>query len=159
GNADGNSEIFLYDRVTRTTRQITATAAGMNGDPSISADGNRVAYVSNVTGNSEIYLFDAPSGLTTSITNSSQENHRHPSINADGTRIAYMVVRGLAREIYLYDTVSGVTTQVTFAGAAIAGNSIEPTIADDGMRLAFSANRQIFLAECAIADLSLSQSA
>src|SRR3954447_12719884 len=47
GNPDGNTEIFLYDTVARSTTQITSTTGGFNFGPSISADGQTVAFQSD----------------------------------------------------------------------------------------------------------------
>jgi uncharacterized repeat protein (TIGR01451 family) len=52
GNADGNSEIFLFDTATANFTQLTDTAAGDNDGAAMSADGAHVSFHSNanVTG-------------------------------------------------------------------------------------------------------------
>jgi Tol biopolymer transport system component len=48
GNADGSQEIFLFDTTTGVFTQITSGAAGsFTSDPSINADGTRIAFDSN----------------------------------------------------------------------------------------------------------------
>jgi Tol biopolymer transport system component len=47
GNADGNLELFRYDRSGGTFTQITDTAGCTNGRASINDDGSRVAFVSD----------------------------------------------------------------------------------------------------------------
>jgi hypothetical protein len=47
GNADGNFEIFQWDRVTDTVTQVTASVGKFNDSPSSSYDGSSVAFVSD----------------------------------------------------------------------------------------------------------------
>ncbi|MFQ5667624.1 MAG: TolB family protein, partial [Candidatus Binatia bacterium] len=95
-NADGNQEIFLFDTTTGTTMQVTDTAGGPSGQPSINAAGTRIAFTSNrdLTGGNadnsfEIFLFDSNTGFK-QITNSTGGFSFDPAINADGTRIAFL---------------------------------------------------------------------
>jgi Tol biopolymer transport system component len=62
-NPDGNAEIFLFNTTTDTFTQITSSSNGTNSNPSINADGNRIAFVSssnltgsNPDGNAEVFL-------------------------------------------------------------------------------------------------------
>jgi Tol biopolymer transport system component len=62
GNADGNSEIFLWDASTGFS-QITNTTSGISETPAINAAGNRIAFHSdadlvgtNGDRNNEIFL-------------------------------------------------------------------------------------------------------
>jgi Tol biopolymer transport system component len=63
GNPEGNFEIYLFDTTTGIFTQITDETAGVSGNPSINADGTRIAFFSeadinggNPEGNLEIYL-------------------------------------------------------------------------------------------------------
>ncbi len=47
GNADGNTEIFQWDRQSNGYTQITASAGANNEVPSTSVDGRYVAFISN----------------------------------------------------------------------------------------------------------------
>jgi len=77
-NADGNIEIFLFDTTSGLTQITTTLGASGNNEPSINADGTRIAFQSdldlvaggNADGNFEIFLFDATSTLS-QITRSS----------------------------------------------------------------------------------------
>ena len=96
GNPDGNSEIYLFDTTTGIITQITDETAGGSFNPSINADGTRIAFSSNADitggnpeGNFELFLFDTTTGITTQITFETAGDSRGPSINADGTRIAF----------------------------------------------------------------------
>ena len=47
GNPDGNDEIFLFDIITQLFTQVTNEPAGGkddSGDPSVNADGTRIAF-------------------------------------------------------------------------------------------------------------------
>jgi len=96
GNPDGNSEIYLFDTATGIITQITDETSGDSFDPSINADGTRIAFDStadinggNPDGNIEEYLFDTTTGIFTQITDETSGDSFAPSINADGTRIAF----------------------------------------------------------------------
>jgi Tol biopolymer transport system component len=67
-NPDGNKEIFVYDTTTGTTAQVTSSV-GIVGSmyPSIDADGNRIAFLSdrnltgqNPAGNVDLFLARVP---------------------------------------------------------------------------------------------------
>ena len=165
GNADGNSEIYLFDSTTGCYAQVTTTTAGNSFDPSISAAGGRVTFRStanlanpggcsalpgNIDGNSEIYLFDSATGCYTQVTTTTAGNSFSPSLQADGNRILFSSLSNLANpagcaglpgnadgfpEIYLFDTVSGCYVQVT---NTTASNNIQPSLNADGTRIAFS---------------------
>ena len=63
GNPEGNIEIYLFDTTTGIITQITDETVGSSFNPSINADGTRIAFQSsadinggNPEGNIEIYL-------------------------------------------------------------------------------------------------------
>ena len=171
-NADGDREIFLFDTTTGTFTQITNTNnEGDKNEPSINADGTRIAFYStrNLTGDNpegrrEIFLFSTRSGNLRQITNASEGfGSVSPSINANGRRIAFAsnanVVNGPrddAFEIFLWK--SGSIVPVTnSSGDQFAGN-VNPSINANGTRIAFEStldltggnpdgNREIFLAD------------
>ncbi len=91
-NPDGNFEIFLWTDGTLT--QLTTSTGGNNFEPSISADGTRIAFYSsrnltgeNADGNFEIFLWT--DGALTQLTDTTVKTNFSPSISADGTRIAF----------------------------------------------------------------------
>ncbi len=170
GNPEGNDEIYLFDTATGIFTQITDETAGFSVNPSINADGTRIAFVSNANinggnpdGNFEIYLFDTATGIFTQITDETVGNSLGPSINADGTRIAFHSDANInggnpdgSLEIYLYDTTTGIFTQIT---DEMVGSSASPSINADGTRIAFvsdadinggnpEGNDEIYLAVC-----------
>ena len=175
-NADGDREIFLFDTTTRTFTQLTNTNNGGDKlEPSINADGTRIAFYStlNLTGDNpegrrEIFLFNTGSGNLRQITNASQGfGSVSPSINANGRRIAFVsnanVVSGMPAEnrlnIFLWNngSIVPVTNSTGSPGEEFTGN-INPSINANGTRIAFEStldltggnpdrNREIFLAD------------
>src|SRR5262249_47513633 len=135
GNGDRNQEIFLFDTETGAFTQVTHTVTTgdhlvHSGSPVISAEGNRIAFLSeaNITGgnadeNFELFLFDTETGALTQITDTRTSGVGFPSISAVGTRIAFGSDADLTGEnaegsgqIFLFDTDTGGFTQVTRAG-------------------------------------------
>jgi hypothetical protein len=94
-NADLNTEIFLWTQGSGLT-QLTNSTGGGSSEPSINADGTRIAFSSNnnltggnADGGLEIFLWTHGSGLT-QLTNFTGGDSTNPSINADGTKIAFL---------------------------------------------------------------------
>ncbi len=166
GNANGGSEIFLYDAnapapgITQITN-TTGTGA-VNGSPSINADGTRIAFRSNrdltggnADGNFEIFLYDAnaPTPGFIQITNSTSGRSDHPSLNADGTRIAFTSESDLTGdnadgngEVFIFDATApapGVTQITNTTGGANTLFRSRPSINANGIRTAFSSDRDL----------------
>ncbi len=160
GNADANFEIFYYDVATGITTQVTNTTGGFdlnginaNDSPSITADGNIIAFDSNrdLTGSNpdsdnEIFTFNVLGGTFTQITNAASqppfsfESYR-PLIISDGSQIAFDSSANQAGsntdgnvEVFLYDTTNGVT-QITDTKNR---SSTSPTMNLNGTLIAFS---------------------
>lgn len=152
-NADRNQEIFLYDAAAGTITQVTDTVEGGNADPSISADGMRIAFASianvtgqNADGNFEVFLYDTAAGTITQVTDTTEGGNAGPSVSGDGARIAFVSISNLTNqnadgsaEIFLYDATAGTFTQVTDTTAFFVNES--PSISGDGSRIAFRSNR------------------
>jgi uncharacterized repeat protein (TIGR01451 family) len=152
GNSETNIEIFLYDTTASSLTQITNTTASYSRDPSISADGKRIAFNSNGDftgnngdGNSEIFVYDTTTSVFTQITNTTGGINVEPSINGDGTRIAFVSYSNPTGgnpdgnpEIFLYDAATNSLKEVTLT--PILGIHREPSISGDGTRIAFVSN-------------------
>jgi Tol biopolymer transport system component len=113
--ASGNSEIYLYDRTSKSTELISKSTSlnwgtGNSYNPSISADGRYVAFDSAATnladpnyefggtdanGVSDIFVRDRVTGVTKRVSLSSSDGQTigsdstHPSISADGRYVAF----------------------------------------------------------------------
>lgn len=57
-NRQGRSAIFLYDRETRQSRNLTANLPAEVRNPTISADGSRIAFEQSVNGQWDISVYN-----------------------------------------------------------------------------------------------------
>jgi uncharacterized repeat protein (TIGR01451 family) len=114
GDTNLSSDIFVRDRVNRTTERVSVATSGRQGDrdsgllngmggPSISADGRYVAFDSEATtfdkrdtnGTADVFVRDRVTGTTTrvSVASNGTEANRggtEPDISADGRYVAYV---------------------------------------------------------------------
>lgn len=154
---------------------LSLGSGGPFGAPSISADGNRIAFASAATnlvaddsnGISDVFVRDVAAGST--VLASRRVNGAvitifpsgDPAISGDGNRVAF-VTRFAAdaldangeTDVYLRDLAAATTQLVSRKGAAgPAGNngSGEPAIDSEGSRVAFSTSANDF---SAISDLN-----
>jgi Tol biopolymer transport system component len=83
GDTNGNGDIFVRDRQNNTTRLVSKSTAGVQGDgesssPVVSANGRYVAFVSeaanlvtgDTNGNEDIFIRDRQTGTTTLVSKS-----------------------------------------------------------------------------------------
>ena len=78
------------DATPAAMHRITHDGA-INYRPSVSADGSKLAYVSNRTGNFEVWINDLLHGNEVALTHTAvQENFA--AISRDGTKVAYSVL-------------------------------------------------------------------
>ena len=139
GDTNGQSDIFVHDRVTGVTERVSEDAAGTIGtvwtdgwsaDPSVSADGRFVVFDSDAenlvvgdnNGTYDVFVHDRQTGLTEIVSvasDNTQGNHVSwdADISADGR---YVVFQSLADnlvagdnndtwDIFVHDRVTGVT--------------------------------------------------
>ncbi len=160
-----NADVFRYDRRTRQTRPISVGFSGnltssTNSAPSISADGNLVAFVSDGgdvivptnTGNgTQVYLRDVRAGKTeqVSVALDGPPNGASgaPAVSGDGNAIAFeSAATNLARndsneapDVFLRDRGAGTTVLVSATpdGQSGGGLSRLPSISVDGRMVAF----------------------
>jgi Tol biopolymer transport system component len=106
GQAEGaRSNLFLYDRVEKTTRLVShadgspTTGTGASGKPDLSADGRFIVF----SGPSGLQLYDRTSGALTTIGPAGEAE-----ISADGRYIAYS-----ADGLRIYDRATGASTLVS----------------------------------------------
>lgn len=143
-NGDRNSEIFLF--AGEKLRQVTHTEPDSlqtrptdgNFQPSITADGSTIAFVSN----RGLCLYDTRVERVTQLTNGKADS---PKISADGAHVFYAADMDLMR----IETATGITRVIA---AGVAGLSLTEgrAISNDGMRLVYSASTgpnqtQVFL--------------
>lgn len=110
GNPEGNSEIFLLDLDTEELSEITETTEGSNHGPTISMDGQRIAFRStsqdlvgsNPDGLPEVVVYDRCNGIFTQLSDATP-NSCGAFISPDGNR----VLAGLNWALVLYDVPVG----------------------------------------------------
>jgi Tol biopolymer transport system component len=149
GDTNARSDIFVHDRVTGSTQRVSVGANGVEGNgsslrPSISADGNRVAFDSAATnlgppdanGVIDVFVRDISAGTTTRVSrglNGAEPNDAswEASISPDGRFVAYgsfasNVVEGDTNgmpDIFVHDLTLGTTSLVS---VGIRGESNGP---------------------------------
>ena len=168
GDGNGSSDVFRYDRQTGTTVLVSVgvggNAAGTSDSPSISDDGNVVAFVSqagdvivpeNTGQGRQVFVRDIAAGTTERISKATDggpadSEASGPSISGDGRWVAFEsaatnLVPGdgnNAPDVFRRDRQAGVTdlVSVTPSGAPAGGASGEASISRDGRMVAFTSN-------------------
>ena len=111
-----------------------------------------------VAENFEIFLFDTTSSTFTQITDTTGGSTFNPATNSDGTRIVFQSNRDITgdnadlnSEIFLYDVTTDMFTQIS---DSTGSGGFMADINADGTKITFElgGTRQIYLAECGIAD-------
>ncbi len=154
-NADGNSEIFLFNG--SSLLQVTNTSPGdpanrvVNGNfqPSISDDGRFIAFASNRNltsqnsdGNLEIFVYDSAAATFAQLTNSTGSvGCSDAKISGNGAKVAYIRDSGASpsakRDLMIQDRTS--------ASATVLASQVQSllmtygrAISDDGTRVTYS---------------------
>jgi len=150
-DTNNTEDIFVFDRLTRTTARVSLSGTGAQGDsrslePEVSADGRYVAFQSfaanlvpgDTNGDLDIFVRDRLMNTTTRVSVASNgtqanaicDNHR---ISADGRYVTFSSLASSlvpndtngVRDVFVHDRVSGQTTRVSVAtgGAEANGES------------------------------------
>lgn len=176
GNPGLFRQVFLYDTTNNKFTQITnvtadncACANSGPGEPSISANGTRIAFSSpdDLTGrnpefNEEIFLFDTTNGQLTQVTDSTTGISSAPVVSPDGTSIAFhsnsdlLTANGVRNtdgnnEVFVfYDTNSGIANGIFPVTDTTAGPppfflpwSFNPSLSSDGRLIAFDSTANL----------------
>ena len=167
-NADGNSEIFLFDgaRLTQVTKTSPGDIANRvtdgNFQPSISDDGRYVAFSSNRDlagqngdGNFEIFIYDSIATTFTQLTNSAGiAGFSDAKISGNGASVAYIRDTGTTpsarRDLLEQPRVGLGPTLLLAANVQSLLVTYGRPISDDGTRVVYSAETaanttQVFL--------------
>jgi Tol biopolymer transport system component len=165
GDTNGYVDVFVRDRKTHTTRRVSVSSAGIEGNadsasPSISADGRFVvfeSYASNLigtdtNGHGDVFVRDRRTGTTRRVSVSSAGNEGNAnsyasSISADGRFVAFdseasNLVGGdlnAATDVFVRDRETSKTKRVSVSSVGTEGNdgSDHPSISADGRLVAF----------------------
>jgi len=165
GDTNGAADIFVRDTQTSTTTRVSVDSGGneANGpsyDPSISADGRYVAFVSEASnlvsgdtnGAADIFVRDTQTNTTTRVSvdsggNEANGNSSAPSISANGRYVAFSsgasnLVSGDTNgvtDIFVRDTQTSTTTRVSVDSGGTQANNFSSalSISADGRYVAF----------------------
>lgn len=153
GDTNGvTSDIFLHDRLAKTTVLASVTAGGAQAnafaaDGNISEDGNVIAFISTATnlpgGNGQLHVFvrDLRTGLVSRARPAATYSYG-PRLSADGSRIAMVSkVGGASEQVEIVDRTSGtVFMPARFPNGTDAGNSSGAGVSADGRVAVFAAS-------------------
>lgn len=146
--------------IAQSTTSVSVDSAGNQGDlssnePSISADGRYVAFLSQATnlvpgdtnGVWDVFVHDRQTGSTTRVNvdssgnQANQSTNNTPALSADGRQASNLVLGDTNgfRDIFVHDRQTGQTTRVSVdsAGNEANGSSFEPAMSGDGRYVAF----------------------
>jgi TolB protein len=153
GNADGNAEIFAVSWDGTGLIQLTASATGASGSPSISSDGSRIAFDStadlvpgrNPEGNREVFAIQSNGTGLIQLTASATGASGAPSLRGDGARLVFQSTADLVpggnadanAEIFAIDTAGTNLAQLT---ATTAGGSGSPVFSENGQTVTFASS-------------------
>jgi Tol biopolymer transport system component len=160
GDTNEWTDVFVWDRVTNTTRRASVTSTGAEADsgghtPSISADGRFVAFLtfeSLVPGDldiyQDVYIRDLVANTTTLASvgvggANPNDNAFAPRISADGKHVTFNSAAtnldGIsdtnnASDVFLRDLAAGTTQRVSrsAAGGLAQGAATAPSISANG---------------------------
>ncbi len=169
GDANGESDVFLHDRVGAITDRVSVDSAGGDPDgpsvaPDLSADGTVVAFESRATdllqggadGNNLADVFVAAGGVITRVDVGAPVpqggDSGAPSLSADGRYVAYTsAATNIAppdaypgTDVFVYDRTGGTTRRVSLAGPSGAPNgashSADVVVAGTHILVAFASD-------------------
>ena len=164
-DTNGAADVFVRDRAKATTRMVSVSSAGSQGnrrsiEPSISADGRHVAFVSrssslvpdDTNGVTDIFVRDLRSGTTTRASvgpDGQQANGPSvwPDLSEDGRYVAFTssatnlgpADSGPTEDIYVRDLRTGRVTMASVGTGEVPGNnsSYSSRISADGRYVTF----------------------
>lgn len=124
-------EIYIMNADGTNVRNLTNNPA-YDTNPSISADGKRIAFVSNRdSAGLEIYLMNIDGSNVTRLTNNSKDDY-NPTFSPDG-RIAFISDRNLQSDLYIMNSDGTNQTRLTSTFVRLSEVDFSP----DGTRIAF----------------------
>ncbi|MCZ7535500.1 MAG: IPT/TIG domain-containing protein [Acidimicrobiia bacterium] len=167
GDTNASTDVFVRDRTAGTTTRVSVATDGTEGDddseePSISADGNRVAfssYAENLVGDDynsaqDIFVRDRTAGTTVRASVKSngnegdeEEDNYESAISADGNTVAFVTYEPFAsddlneeEDVYVRELATSKTRLVSRRNSGTVpadGGFGPPDISADGRYVAF----------------------
>lgn len=166
GDTNNESDVFRYNRnlhktvrASLPTGSVAANAAGASSQPSISADGTRIAFVStaenlveaDASDDPDVFVYDFLAKETILVTPGGAGGGAtaNPVISGDGNFVAFDSTAPLVpgddnrvRDVFLYDLVDEVMVRVSVDenGDQIFEESYDPSISADGSFVSFTSD-------------------
>ena len=168
GDTNGATDIFVHDRLTRTTERVSVSSSGAQANgaselPTISADGRFIAFrsladnlvSSDTNATWDVFVRDQATGVTQRVSVSSTSGQssgtsRDPALSADGRYMAFAstsanLVAGDtngAKDIFVHDRLTSTTSLVSVDSWGSEGNadSYNPSLSADSQRLVFDSD-------------------
>ena len=165
GDTNGVEDVFVHDLQTGQTIRASVASGGTQADgfalePSISADGRFVAFMSNASnfdgggnnGARNVFVHDFLTGATVRASVATDGTPGNdfsiqPALSADGRYVAfYSLATNLVpgdtngvEDVFVRDMQTGLTTRVSVASDGTQGNgaSFSPSFSADGRYVAF----------------------
>jgi Tol biopolymer transport system component/plastocyanin len=142
------SEVRVRDLATGATTVVSrgaddAPAGGFSADPSISPDGRFVAFTSDAAalgaapGRTGLFVRDLRAGRTTRIETGAAQV-LDPVLSRGARVVAFTARDGATARVMAWTRSTGAVTLVSRAAAPGNGASEDPSISDDGRRVAFA---------------------
>lgn len=124
------SAIYVQDR-QQGSRKKVISKEGINGAPSWSPDGRRLAVTLSFEGNSDVYVLDVDSGQTRRITQSPAIDTE--AVWADDDTLIFTSDRSGGPQLYEVSSSGGSANRITFEG----NYNTSATVSSDGKSIAF----------------------
>jgi Tol biopolymer transport system component len=166
GDENESADVFVRDTLDEHTVLISralsgGSAAGYSVQPSISADGQVVAFASSApdlveadsNGTLDVFVHDLRTGLIELVSRGSDgelgdRDSFSSSLSADGRFVAFSSLAGNldprdrneAPDIYRHDRVTRQTILISVSAAGLVGDgaSVQPSVSADGQVVAFT---------------------
>ena len=131
----GKFQLYAAERsnLAQLTRLTPDTASA--SDPAFSADGSRIAFVSQRDGNAEIYVMNADGTGTTRITNDPVTDGK-PAFTSDGALVFHSSRTAGKQQIWAVNADGTGLTQLTRDSV-----NFSPTVSPDGQTIAYVSTR------------------
>ena len=164
-DSNSRSDVFVFDRTTGTTRRISVSSTGKQGNndsanPAISADGRFVAFysdASNLVGADtnalrDVFVYNRSTHTTRRVSVSSTGTQgdggsANPSISAHGRFVTFVSIASnlvdtdtnAVTDVFVHDRFTHSTQRVSVSSAGMQGDSdsYDTSISADGRFVAF----------------------